>query len=324
LVQARLAGVDPATRIAQLENGSIVSYDTLLLATGAASVPAFESRMVFNWDDETELETLRGFLRELANGCEEHLAIVIPPGPGWPLPAYELALLIASDARGMGGRLQITLVTPEKAPLAAFGSTGSAMVAEELEHAGVRVELGACAEVDSGPPTAIILRPSVRRLDVTSVLALPRLRGRVPSGIPANADGFVTTDAHGRVVGVDHVWAAGDVADLPLKFGGLATEQADAAAADILVDAGAPIERMPFRPVLRGQLLTSGSPRYVRYSEDGGEVASHTLWWPPSKVSGRYLAPWLAERDDEAIVGRLPSSRGVPVQIDLHREVVGA
>jgi hypothetical protein len=61
----------------------------------------------------------------------------------------------------------------------------------------------------------------------------------------------------------------------------------------------------------------------VRYSEEGGEVASHTPWWPPSKVSGRYLAPWLAERDDEAIVGRLPSSRGVPVQIDLHREVVG-
>ena len=221
------------------------------------------------------MEAVRGFLRELDNGSEQHLAIVIPPGPGWPLPAYELALLIASDARGTARRPQITLVTPEEAPLAAFGSTGSAMVAEELEHAGVRIELRSCAEVDSGPPTAIILRPSGRHLEVSSVLALPRLRGRVPLGIPANDDGFVTTDSHARVAGVDHVWAAGDLVDLPIKFGGLATEQADAAAADILVDAGAPIERPPFRPVLRGQLLTSASPRYTRYGKDGSEVATH-------------------------------------------------
>lgn len=114
----------------------------------------------------------------------------------------------------------------------------------------------------------------------------------------------------------------------PVKFGGLAAEQADTAAADIAADAGAVVEREPFRPVLRGQLLTGHGPRYLRYDPVGGggegEVATHTLWWPPDKVAGRYLAPWLAARDDEAVAGPVPRSGGLAVQTDLHREIVAS
>jgi sulfide:quinone oxidoreductase len=197
-------------------------------------------------------------------------------------------------------------------------------VTEELEKAGVKVELGAYAEVESGPPRAIVMRPSGRRLDAGRILALPRLRGRAPAGIPADPDGFIGVDAHGRVTGVPGVWAAGDGIDFPVKFGGLAAEQADAAAADIAADAGAAVERTPFRPVLRGRLLTSSGARYIRYDAGGGdgegETAPHTLWWPPSKVNGRYLAPWLAARDEEAVADHLPQSGGLPVQTDLHRD----
>jgi hypothetical protein len=31
-----------------------------------------------------------------------------------------------------------------------------------------------------------------------------------------------------------------------------------------------------------------------------GQVAEHALWWPPGKVAGRWLAPYLAEADDAA------------------------
>ncbi len=325
-VQAPITRVDAAQRTVHLGDGSALPYDALVLATGAGTEPAFGTANVFNWDDTSEVEQVGGLLRDLEEGYSQRLAIVVPPGPGWPLPAYELALLIASDARGMGMEPEITLVTPEQAPLAIFGPRAVEVVTEELMLAGVKLELGAYAELEQGPPRAIVMRPSDRRLEVNRVLALPRLRGRAPEGIPADADGFVAVDPHCRVVGVPGVWAAGDGIDFPVKFGGLAAEQADAAAADIAADAGAHVERAPFRPVLRGQLLTSRGPRYLRYDAAGGggygEATTHTLWWPPSKVNGRYLAPWLATRDEEAVADHLPQSGGLPVQTDLHRDIV--
>ena len=44
----------------------------------------------------------------------------------------------------------------------------------------------------------------------------------------------------------------------PLKQGGIAAQQASAAAESIAVDAGADLDPQPFRPVLRGLLLTGG------------------------------------------------------------------
>jgi sulfide:quinone oxidoreductase len=327
-VQAPLTGVDVAQRTVRLGDGETLPYDALVLATGAAAEPAFGNGQVFTWDDTCDAEAIGGLLRDLEEGYSQRLAIVIPPGPGWPLPAYELALLISADARGMGMNPEITLVTPEQAPLAIFGPRAVEVVAEELKRAGVQVELGAYAEFDPGPPRTIVMRPSGRRLEVARVLALPRLRGRAPEGIPADPDGFISVDAHGRLAGTDGVWAAGDGIAFPVKFGGLAAEQADAVAADIAANAGAVVERAPFRPVLRGRLLTSSGPRYMRYDAAGGggegEATTHTLWWPPGKVNGRYLAPWLAALDEEAIADHLPQSGGLPVQTDLHRDIIAS
>ena len=45
-----------------------------------------------------------------------------PVGPVWPLPLYELALMTAERAESMDIRnLQLSLVTPERRPLAVFG-----------------------------------------------------------------------------------------------------------------------------------------------------------------------------------------------------------
>jgi sulfide:quinone oxidoreductase len=327
-VQAPLTGVDVTDQTLTLGDGETLPYDALVLATGAAAQPAFGDAHVFNWDDTCGADAIGGLLRDLEEGYSQRLAIVVPPGPGWPLPAYELALLISHDARGMGMKPEITLVTPEQAPLAIFGARAVELVTEELEESGVHVELGAYAELDPGPPAAIVMRPSGRRLEGGRILALPRLRGRAPQGVPADPDGFISVDAHGRVVGADHIWAAGDGIAFPVKFGGLAAEQADAAAADIAADAGAAVERTPFRPVLRGRLLTGRGPRYLRHDAAGGggegEATSHTLWWPPGKINGRYLAPWLAARDEETIADHLPQSGGLAVQTDLHRDIIAS
>ncbi len=52
----------------------------------------------------------------------------------------------------------------------------------------------------------------------------------------------------------------------------------------------------------------------------GGEgVVSHDyLWWPPSKVSGRYLAPWL--EGEAAPAGPDPPAGSIDVEISLPQE----
>ena len=121
------------------------------------------------------------------------------------------------------------------------------------------------------------------------------------------------------MIGTDGVYAAGDGTNFPVKQGGIATQQADAAAEHLAARASADVEPQPFRPVLRGKLLVgeeSISMRQRLGSEEGdGIVSLDYLWWPPHKISGRYLAPWLGG-EDPRIESVLPL-RPLDVEISL-------
>jgi sulfide:quinone oxidoreductase len=130
------------------------------------------------------------------------------------------------------------------------------------------------------------------------------------------------------VDGLDNVFAAGDMTTFPVKHGGLAAQQAEAAAETIAAIAGAPVTPRPFRPVLRGLVLTGGIPVYLRTELGGGRGETSTfaedfLWWPPGKIVGRYLAPFLASYKGVAAPAEPPAGPGVvPVEIDLSDESV--
>ena len=299
-----------------------LEYDALLLATGARATPAFAR--VTTWDDRADVEVLQALTRDLHDRSIRRLAILIPPGPGWPLPAYELALLISRRVRGVGAEPEIVVVSPERAPLAVFGPEASREVGAELEAAGVRFESAGGARPDPADANTLVLDPSGRRLKADRVLAMPRLTGNAPDGVPADADGYLPVDEHCRVSGVEGVWAAGDGVAFPVKFGSLAADQADVAAADIAVEAGADVERQRFHPVLRGRLLTGRRERWMRHeptaADARGETSYEPLWWPPGKVAGRHLAPWLAARDEQAVAAGPPISGGVAVEADLAHE----
>src|SRR4029453_9326811 len=93
------------------------------------------------------------------------------------------------------------------------------------------------------------------------VVALPRLRGAPIDGLPQTVDGFIPVDAHCRVEAVKDVFAAGDITSFTVKQGGIATQQAVAAAEVIAAEAGAHVTPHRFRPVLRRLLLTGTEPR---------------------------------------------------------------
>jgi len=223
-------------------------------------------------------------------------------------------------ARGALEHVQCTIVTPESAPLIMFGPIASESVAKLLSARGIATRLA--ARVQMPEEGRLLLSPGDRELEADAVIALPLIDGpRVP-GLPSDESGFIPIDSHARVRGVEDVYAAGDGTNFPIKQGGIATQQADAAAEHIAGRAGADIEPGPFRPVLRGKLLTGEESLSMRadIAGGGGEgVASEDyLWWPPHKISGRYLAPWLAH--DSVHQDPEPPSRPLDVEVALPAE----
>jgi sulfide:quinone oxidoreductase len=91
-------------------------------------------------------------------------------------------------------------------------------------------------------------------------VSVPVLEGPALAGLPADSRGYLPVDANGRVAGIAGVYAAGDATSFPVKQGGLATQQADAAAAAVAADLGLGPDPEPFQPVMRGLLLTGGAP----------------------------------------------------------------
>jgi len=115
------------------------------------------------------------------------------------------------------------------------------------------------------------------------------------------------------------VYAAGDVTQFPLKQGGIATQHADAVASAIAARLGAAVEPAPFRPVLRGLLLTGMAPRYLRGDLRSGLSITDTepLWWPAAKIVGRYLAPFLAAHLGPSDEPPEHLGIGLPVEVTL-------
>jgi sulfide:quinone oxidoreductase len=297
LRRGALASIEPDAHKVRTSEGEELSYDALLVAVGAAREPAYEHVLTFRGQEDGE--RAHGIVQDLEGGYVQRIAFVVPPGHAWSLPLYELALMTATRAREMSLHdAQITVITPEESPLGVFGRQASDEVAHLLRDAGVAVETGVHAEVDRAGE--VRLRPGDRRLECDRIVALPRIVGREIEGLPSDENGFVPIDEHARVPGLEDVWAAGDGTGFPVKQGGIACQQADAAAADISQRAGAEVEATPFRPVLRGRLLTGSSPRFMRHSLEGGhgedsEASPEALWWPPSKIAGVHLAPYLGE-----------------------------
>ncbi|MEA2170702.1 MAG: sulfide:quinone oxidoreductase, partial [Solirubrobacteraceae bacterium] len=251
-------------------------------------------------DDHHLDDQLHGLVQDIELEYVGSVAFLIPARMAWPLPIYELALMTAARAYAMGVEVKLTIVTPEASPLAVFGLGASHAMAELLAKAGVAVELSADANVTA--KRTIVMEPGSRRLEADHIVALPELFGPAVEGLPVARDGFLPVDEFCRVPGVDHVYAAGDGADFPIKHGGLAAQQADTVALAIAADAGAPVEPSPYRPEIHGMLLTGGAPRFITARLVDGQgvdsaITETPTWSPPTKIAARYLAPYLEEAE---------------------------
>ena len=120
----RLAGVDAERRHAVTDDGHELDFDVLAIAVGAQPREALRGALTFAGKESRR--AFRGLLDELGPAGIERFAFAVPGGTVWALPLYELALMTSTyaAARGLDG-VQITLVTPEDAPLGLFGRRAS-------------------------------------------------------------------------------------------------------------------------------------------------------------------------------------------------------
>jgi sulfide:quinone oxidoreductase len=249
---ATVEAVDTDAHTINTSRGERLEYDALVLALGAKATAVVPRAIT--WDDRSDAQMIGGLLADIDEGYTQSVAVVIPPGPTWPLRAYELALLIAREANGMSVGVDTTIVSPDPSPLEILGPRLADAISKQLDAAGIDVVSADHVDVEPGHATALVLEPSGCRLEVDRVVALPALEGRPVSGIPADAKGFIDVDDHCRVRGLNGVWAVGDGTSFPLKSAGVAAEQADVAAEDIAASAGATVEPRWFDSVDRGKL----------------------------------------------------------------------
>lgn len=296
-----LARVDVGGRRVTLDDGGELGYDFLAVAIGAVETIALPGALTFQ--GHRSRRAFGTLLGELESGAARHVVFAVPPGVVWSMPLYELALMTAAHCREHGVEdVRFTLVTPEDDPLALFGSRASASVLSLLGDAGIELEAG--AQPESVKDGRLFLTGG-KSLAADRMVTLPRLVGPKVEGLPHDSAGFIPTDGYGRVRGVTDVYAAGDATTFAVKQGGLATQQAFAAAESIAAAAGAAVVPRPFRPVLRGLLLTGGLPNYLRAElrRDAGEESQadvEPLWWPPAKIAGGRLSHYLARRESSA------------------------
>jgi sulfide:quinone oxidoreductase len=306
LRQDTLTALDAERRVVLTGAGAEIYYDALVLAVGAHAVPRLPGAITYR--GLASNIDVRRILLAIDRGEIDRIALAVPAGVEWSLPVYELALLAAAHLSEIGDTTDsIEVVTPEHEPLSILGRAASDLVRAELSRAGVRLRTGVAPSRMSADGLALMDGSVV---PCQRTLALPGLEVTPMPGVPQGPHGFVDTDAFMRVS--DHVYAAGDASWFPLKQGGIAAQQADVAATAIAATIDRSISSKPFRPLLRVALLTGHGPVYLRRGSPESEPAlSETpLWWPPSKVAGRYLAPFLADR---ASLTNQPT----PVLIDL-------
>ncbi len=230
-------------------------YDQLVIALGAElapeSIPGLNeaAQTFYTFEGATRL---RDALQAFAGGT---VAVVVGGMPyKCPGAPYEGAMLISDfiRRRGIGGKSEVHLFTPEPQPLPVAGPQLGSAVTEMLEKAGVALHpLHSLTAVDPATRELSFQDRATAKCDL--LIAIPPHRGPAlarESGL-ANEAGWIPADRGTLATQHEHVYALGDAAaiaipgrwkpDVPLmlpKAGVFAHGQAKTVASRIAAEVG--------------------------------------------------------------------------------------
>ena len=204
----RVAHLDVARRTASVDNGDEITYDQLLLATGAAakhlSVPGAELQNAFYLRTLADAEMLQIAIAKAKNEGRGRATVI-----GGGLLGLELASTFTSAG------LTVDLIVGDEHPWSNLvGETTGRFLARHVQSKGVNVHLGQRPlrlEGDGRVQRVVLPDGSANGCDfvvaaIGSVVPRDLLRGT-----PIAAEKAILTDARCRT-NVDSVYAAGDCA----------------------------------------------------------------------------------------------------------------
>ena len=273
----------PDERAVETQGGARLGYDALVLALGArprrggarrAHVPRPAGRRPRAPRSSSGCATARC-------GGSRSSSRAAPPGrcrcTSWrcrPRPP------VAAPRRA-----ELTLVTPEPAPLAAFGAEAGAASARCWPSAAWSCARGVHAErvrtaVGCGSDRTARSRPTAwSRCRGCSARACAECRRTRSASCRSTSSRACSGSRRPR--GRRHRGARPQAG----RARGPAGRRRGRGRSP--PRAGAPVAPRPYRPVLRGLLLTGGEVRYLRHDPGGASEASdELLWWPPAKIAG--------------------------------------
>lgn len=173
LILDTLADVETRSRIAVTAGGRRISFDALVVATGAVPGAPFPGAFTFGGRDDVPV--LRGLLHDLTTGRAGSVALALQSERMWPLPLYELALMTAAYLNEHGaGDVKVTLVTPEEEPLELFGPVATGAVRSLLEARRIIVRSSSLPAVARG---RVLLLAGGAEVFADRVITLPVLEG---------------------------------------------------------------------------------------------------------------------------------------------------
>lgn len=272
-IDARVVGLDAATRTLTFERGArreSLSYDALILALGSrllSTLPS-QSRHAFALANMESAHDLARDLSTLAAG--ERVAIV-----GGGSTAIELAAEIAEEHP----HLCVEMFTSELAP--ALAGPGRDAIAQALSKLGVIVRAG--QRVVELEAHGLRLADGSRIPVAISVLAAGLQPAELPAGLglPRDGHGRVPVDEQLRVIGLDDVFAAGDLAAPPAHCVGsglLSTRMGCATAMPLGAHAASQVSRLfageelvPYHYAYTAQCISVGRRQGVVVAVDADD-----------------------------------------------------
>jgi sulfide:quinone oxidoreductase len=314
LVEGIVRDLDPDKRLVSLADGTALSYDFLVIATGSGmrpeEVPGLAEHAATIWTPEAMSDLGRRLeaLRERAEAGEhQEVLFVVPENNKCAGPLYEIVFMLETWLRRnkLRDRVKITYSTFEQSFIQAFGPRLHEVVSAEFAERSIEGHTGEVVE-EVVEREARFASGTVRKFD--ELISFPPYVAAVPyPGLAQDDRGFLLTDLRTRQVqGHPEIYAPGDAGDFPVKQAFLAMLQADATADHIASLVGPREFSQAFDPIsmcvmemldkatfAQVPLQLTGDPSRpveVRPDADGDyKVGVSPLWRIGKKMLGFYL-----------------------------------
>ena len=323
LVRDALAAVEPDRHVAITAYSGRLSYDALLVCVGARPVRALPGAITFRGGRDAA--AVRAALDAVQPGDRGHDRLRRAVRR-----LLDAAALRAGDprrrapARAAGREAQVVMTSPEAAPLEAFGADASAAVAQLLDARGI--EFVESRARDRGRRRRARARrrpadPSAGGRDHPPRPGRPA-RPRPPAGRPRASSPSTTTGA-----------CRAPTASTPRATSPPSRSSRAAWPRSRPMPPPRPCSPRSACPSCRARSSRSSRASSTpiasrptsarrRWPAARSEPRAYSMWWPPSKIAGRHLAPYLATR---AGAPRAPEVRperdAIAVSIDVPRAV---